>query len=71
MVVAATHCDLEQLAEQQQFRSDLWFRLSAIELQVPRQRERVEEIAQLVDSLYVARAVARACRADALRSAGI
>jgi two-component system, NtrC family, response regulator AtoC len=46
--IAATHRDLEQMAEQQQFRQDLWFRLSAMELRVAPLHERPEEIAPLV-----------------------
>ncbi len=46
-IVAATHRDIEAMAEQELFRRDLWFRLSAIELVVPPLRDRREEIAPL------------------------
>jgi DNA-binding NtrC family response regulator len=46
-IVAATHRDIEAMADRELFRRDLWFRLSAIELRVAPLRERREEIAPL------------------------
>jgi DNA-binding NtrC family response regulator len=43
-LIAATHQDLRQLAAEKRFRSDLYFRISAIPLSVPPLRERVEDI---------------------------
>lgn len=43
-VLAATNRNLEQLAEQQLFRQDLFFRLNVIHLRLPPLRERKEDI---------------------------
>jgi two-component system response regulator AtoC len=48
-VIAATHRDLEAMAEAGTFRTDLLFRLNAFVLNVPALRERQEEIEPLVD----------------------
>lgn len=47
-VVAATSLDLEAAIARREFREDLYFRLSALELVVPPLRERVEDIPLLV-----------------------
>ena len=47
-VVAATSLDLEAAIGRREFREDLYFRLSALELVVPPLRERVEDIPLLV-----------------------
>jgi transcriptional regulator with PAS, ATPase and Fis domain len=49
--VAATHRDLRELVSQQRFRSDLYFRISAIPLEVPPLRERREDIGILANAL--------------------
>jgi DNA-binding NtrC family response regulator len=46
-LVAATHQDLAALVGEKRFRSDLYFRISAIPLLVPPLRERVEDIPAL------------------------
>jgi transcriptional regulator with GAF, ATPase, and Fis domain len=46
--IAATHRDLEALSASQGFRSDLYFRLNGITIEVPPLRERAEEIPDLV-----------------------
>lgn len=46
-VVAATHRDLEERIGRGQFRSDLWYRLEAVTLEVPPLRDRPSEIGPL------------------------
>jgi two-component system, NtrC family, response regulator AtoC len=47
-VIAATHRDLEAMCEAGDFRWDLLYRLNAMTLHVPPLRERIEEIAPLI-----------------------
>jgi formate hydrogenlyase transcriptional activator len=47
-VVAATHCDLEDMMLEKQFRSDLYYRLNVFPISVPSLRERPEDIPLLV-----------------------
>src|SRR6202161_3214453 len=47
-IVAATHCDLEGMIFEKQFRSDLYYRLNAFPILVPPLRERPEDIPLLV-----------------------
>jgi len=49
-VVAATHCDLEQMVSEGQFREDLYYRLSVIPLQIPPLKDRKEDIPILLDT---------------------
>ncbi len=50
-LVAATHQNLGLLMKDRKFRSDLFFRISTIPLQVPPLRERVGDIVMLVEHL--------------------
>ncbi|MEE4358181.1 MAG: sigma-54 dependent transcriptional regulator [Desulfococcaceae bacterium] len=48
-VLAATNRDLRHMAEQGQFREDLFFRLNVLDIEIPPLRERKEDIPILVD----------------------
>jgi formate hydrogenlyase transcriptional activator len=47
-IVAATHCDLEEMILEKQFRSDLYYRLNVFPICIPPLRERPEDISLLV-----------------------
>jgi transcriptional regulator with PAS, ATPase and Fis domain len=49
-LVAATHKPLEQMLAAGQFRSDLYFRISAFPIRLPALRDRADDIPLLVDS---------------------
>jgi len=53
-LVAASHQNLPQLVQEKKFRSDLYFRISAIPLRVPALRERAEDIPVLARQLLEA-----------------
>jgi DNA-binding NtrC family response regulator len=57
-LVAATHRDLEAETGEGRFREDLFYRLNVVELLVPPLRERLEDIAALVDC-FLAKHAAR------------
>lgn len=46
-IIAATHQDLEELVRQGKFREDLFHRLNVIRVQIPRLKERSEDIKKL------------------------
>lgn len=48
-VIASTNADLPSLCQQGKFRSDLYYRLSTIEIRVPPLRERLSDIPRLVE----------------------
>lgn len=50
-VIAATHRDLMGLVSQGQFRLDLYYRLNILRIEVPPLRERLKDLAPLVDAL--------------------
>jgi DNA-binding NtrC family response regulator len=50
-VIAATNADLETLTRSEQFRSDLYYRLSRVVIQMPPLRERPEDVVMLAGHL--------------------
>lgn len=50
-IVAATNRDLEELIEEKQFRSDLYYRLNVLTLEIPPLRDRLEDIPELTESI--------------------
>ncbi|WP_224241588.1 sigma 54-interacting transcriptional regulator [Hyalangium gracile] len=53
-IVAATHRDLETMAEEGSFRSDLYYRLSGVVIEIPPLRERRDEIEPLARRFLLA-----------------
>ena len=47
-IVAATHRDLAQMAAEQRFRQDLFYRLNVVKIELPPLRERAGDVAHLV-----------------------
>ncbi|WP_288378621.1 sigma-54 dependent transcriptional regulator [uncultured Massilia sp.] len=50
-IISATHQDLARCVEQGKFRQDLFYRLNVIELSLPPLRERIDDLAPLVDAI--------------------
>jgi two-component system response regulator PilR (NtrC family) len=50
-IICATHRNLRECVDKGAFRQDLYYRLNVIELRMPPLRERLEDIAPLVDSV--------------------
>lgn len=50
-IICATHRNLRECVDLGKFRQDLYYRLNVIELRMPPLRERMEDIAPLVDSI--------------------
>ena len=48
-IVAATHCNLEELVKDGLFREDLYYRLSVIPIEVPPLRNRIDDIPLLLE----------------------
>lgn len=48
-VIAATHRDISEMADQGRFRSDLWFRLNVFPVHIPPLRERAGDIPLMAD----------------------
>ncbi|MDR3630937.1 MAG: sigma-54 dependent transcriptional regulator [Desulfocapsaceae bacterium] len=67
-ILAATHCDLEQLVSEGRFREDLYYRLSVIPLNVPPLKGRKEDIPLLLD--YFIEAYTRKRGRDPIRFSG-
>jgi two-component system NtrC family response regulator len=51
-VVCATHRNLEQMVEADEFREDLMYRINTFEIHVPPLRERIADIPELAHHLY-------------------
>ncbi|HYH99351.1 sigma 54-interacting transcriptional regulator [Hyalangium sp.] len=65
-IVAATHRDLEAMAEEGTFRSDLYYRLSGVVIEIPPLRERQDEIEPLARRFLHAANKANGRRAEGL-----
>ena len=48
-VIAATHKDLQKMVEHNEFREDLYYRINVIKIQIPPLRDRMDDMAILID----------------------
>jgi len=58
-LIAASHRDLRKLVQEHQFRSDLYFRVSTLQIDIPPLRERTEDIPAITDEIIMAFAAER------------
>jgi len=66
-LLSATHKDLAQMVQDENFRQDLYYRINVIELNVPALRNRSDDIIQL--SEFFLKKISRANRVDPLKLA--
>ena len=52
-IIAATHRNLQSMIEDAAFRQDLYYRLAVITLELPPLRDRVDDIPELVQNLFI------------------
>ena len=52
-IIAATHRNLQSMIEDATFRQDLYYRLAVITLELPPLRDRVDDIPELVQNLFI------------------
>jgi DNA-binding NtrC family response regulator len=65
-VIVATHADLAQLAKQDRFREDLYYRLNVVPIPIAPLRERTSDIAPLVQHF-----IAKICREEGMPAKSI
>ncbi|HEX9163478.1 MAG TPA: sigma-54 dependent transcriptional regulator [Thermoanaerobaculia bacterium] len=53
-LIAASHRDLRRLVQERSFRSDLYFRISTLQIDIPPLRQRKEDIAAISDEILLA-----------------
>ena len=58
-LIAASHRDLRTLVQERQFRSDLYFRISTLQIEIPPLRDRKEDIPDIVQDLIAVFAAER------------
>lgn len=58
-LIAASHRDLRRLVQEHQFRSDLYFRISTLQLDIPPLRERKEDIEDIAADILMSFAAER------------
>ncbi|MFH1673470.1 MAG: sigma 54-interacting transcriptional regulator, partial [Pseudomonadota bacterium] len=51
-VIAATNADLKKMCSEGQFRRDLYYRLNVFPIEIPALRERMEDIAYIVEVIF-------------------
>jgi transcriptional regulator with PAS, ATPase and Fis domain len=52
-IIAATNSNLSQLAEEEKFRPDLYYRLNVFQIELPPLRDRLEDLPILVDQILI------------------